>query len=84
MSEIRTSAIWFDSANGKDRVAGYYYDVPDTTPRAVVQISHGMCEYIGRYQDFADVYKRQSSNWSRNAFCARKKTLAGEKPQRTA
>ena len=49
MSEIRTSAIWFDSANGKDRVAGYYYDVPDTTPRAVVQISHGMCEYIGRY-----------------------------------
>lgn len=53
MSEIRTSAIWFNSANGKDRVAGYYYDVPDTTPRAVVQISHGMCEYIGRYQDFA-------------------------------
>ena len=53
MSEIRTSAIWFDSANGKDRVAGYYYDVPETAPRAVVQISHGMCEYIGRYQDFA-------------------------------
>lgn len=53
MSEIRTSAIWFDSADGHSRVAAYYYDCPDQKPRAVLQISHGMCEYIARYADFA-------------------------------
>ena len=53
MSEIRTSAIWFDSANAGDREAGYFYDLPGQTPCAVIQISHGMCEYIGRYQEFA-------------------------------
>ncbi len=53
MSEIRTSAIWFDSANAGDRVAVYFYDLPGQTPCAVIQISHGMCEYIGRYQEFA-------------------------------
>lgn len=53
MSEIQTSAIKFDSANGQNCVAAYYYDDGSNKPRAVVQISHGMCEYIERYKEFA-------------------------------
>ena len=48
MSEIQREDIWFDSSNGASRVAGFYYTCPSVPPRAVVQLSHGMCEYIGR------------------------------------
>ncbi len=42
----------YSSSNGKNTV---YYTVwtPDCTPRAIVQISHGMCEYIDRYDEIA-------------------------------
>ena len=53
MSEVLKSVINFPSANGKDTVTGYYYTCADTKPRCILQISHGMCEYIGRYDDFA-------------------------------
>jgi len=43
----------FLSADGKTDVH-YYVFTPDTTPRAILQISHGMCEYIGRYTHFAE------------------------------
>ena len=41
----------FLSSNGKDMVAYSVYE--PQRPRAVVQISHGMCEYMGRYDEFA-------------------------------
>ena len=41
----------FLSADGKTQLAAYQ-TTPDH-PHAMVQISHGMCEYIGRYKDFA-------------------------------
>ena len=34
-------------------VAAYIYE-PEIAPRAILQISHGMCEYIGRYENFAE------------------------------
>lgn len=43
----------FNSSNGTDKVAYYVY-TPAVKPKAVVQISHGMCEYIGRYEHFID------------------------------
>ena len=45
--------IWFSSADGRSKVAGYYYEASGSAPFCLVQISHGMCEYIGRYDDFA-------------------------------
>lgn len=45
--------IWFDSADGKNQVAAHLWHNPNTPPFCVVQISHGMCEYAGRYDDFA-------------------------------
>lgn len=41
----------FKSSNGTDNIAYYIY-TPVSKPRAVVQIVHGMCEYIARYEDF--------------------------------
>lgn len=58
MSEIQKSVIKFDSSNGKDQVVGYYYECPGVTPKCILQISHGMCEYIGRYDDFAGFMAR--------------------------
>lgn len=51
---FRKSTGFFDSSNGIDRIAYYIYCPENTAVRAVVQISHGMCEYIERYEDFAD------------------------------
>lgn len=43
----------FTSADGESRIAYSVWE-PRTAPSAVLQISHGMCEYIGRYADFAE------------------------------
>lgn len=50
------TAGFFESANGIDRVAYYIY-TPKETPWAILQLSHGMCEYIQRYEQvpFLDV-----------------------------
>lgn len=42
----------FLSADGKHRIHYFIYR-PEGAVKGVLQISHGMCEHIGRYQDFA-------------------------------
>lgn len=44
---------FFKSADGKNDVAYYIYTMEDVEPKAIVQISHGMQEYVGRYEDLA-------------------------------
>lgn len=46
------STFYFKSSNGVNNVACYLYVPAQTAPKAVVQISHGMCEYLARYEDF--------------------------------
>ena len=58
MSEIRKSVINFPSSNDTDTVAGYFYVSAEEKPKAILQISHGMCEYIERYEDFAEFMAR--------------------------
>lgn len=49
----------FLSHDGKSQVA-YYIFIPKTdAPRGVIQISHGMCEYVLRYEPFAREMCRQ-------------------------
>ena len=48
MPNYTKETIRFLSADGKTQVAGYYY-APET-PKAIIQISHGMCEYVERYE----------------------------------
>ena len=54
MSDLKTESISFKSSNGKDTIAGYIYTMPDIAPKAILQISHGMCEHIERYREFAE------------------------------
>lgn len=56
MSELCCEMISFPSSDGKNTVAGYLYTMPDVPVRAVLQLSHGMCEYIGRYKEMAAFY----------------------------
>lgn len=43
----------FTSSDGKTASAYEIYAPADCAVRAAVQVSHGMCEYVGRYADFA-------------------------------
>ncbi len=43
----------FDSANGIYKVHGKLVKPLDPDVKGIVQISHGMCEYIDKYDDFA-------------------------------
>ncbi|MDD3429058.1 MAG: alpha/beta fold hydrolase [Oscillospiraceae bacterium] len=53
MSMLKKNVL-YKSASGKDTVHGYVYTQEGVQPKAILQISHGMCEYIGRYEDFAE------------------------------
>jgi len=45
---------FFKSADKENNIAYYIYLPYGTKIKGVVQIVHGMCEYIERYEDFAD------------------------------
>ncbi len=51
MAEFALIRSSYPSANGRDTVAAFVWAPP--TPRAVVQIVHGMQEYVQRYAPFA-------------------------------
>lgn len=53
MLDLRTEDIRFKSSNGQNDVAAYIFTCENVQPKAILQISHGMCEYIGRYKEFA-------------------------------
>lgn len=44
---------FFPSCNGRTKDA-YYCWTPETPPKAVLQLSHGMCEYVERYEPLAE------------------------------
>lgn len=49
---MRKTEIFYHSANEIDEIHGVIWK-PEGDVRAVVQISHGMVEYINRYEEFA-------------------------------
>ncbi len=51
---MNIETIVYPSSGGRGRVSAALY-TPDEAaePKAILQISHGMCEYIGRYETFA-------------------------------
>lgn len=50
---IKKQSFYFDSSDGKSRVHGICWIPQGTTVKAVLQIAHGMVEYIDRYDEFA-------------------------------
>ena len=47
----KKSVDYFKSSSGTDNIAYYIYQ-PLINPKGVIQITHGMCEYIERYEEF--------------------------------
>lgn len=45
----------FLSADGTTQVAAFYYTPVASKPKAAIQLSHGMCEYICRYEPMFEV-----------------------------
>lgn len=45
--------FWFKSSNGKTMIHGVKWIPNDGGYKAILQISHGMCEHIMRYDEFA-------------------------------
>ncbi len=56
MNALKTTGE-FKSSDGIHQIRYYVY-APAEPPRAILQISHGMCEYIERYEEFADALCR--------------------------
>lgn len=54
----------FTSSDRRSEVAYYVYSPCETPPKAVIQLSHGMCEYVERYEAHAEFFCSQGF-----AFC---------------
>jgi alpha-beta hydrolase superfamily lysophospholipase len=59
MSELPCETLSFPSSDGHNTVAGYLYLPRVAAPRAVLQLSHGMCEYVQRYRQLAAFFAAQ-------------------------
>lgn len=52
---MKKETIYFDAASGEgNKIAGYFYPSNESNIKGVVQICHGMAEYIGRYEEFIE------------------------------
>lgn len=56
--ELSCEMIRYPSSDGRHTVAGYLYTMSGAVPRGVIQLSHGMCEYIGRYRALAEAFAK--------------------------
>lgn len=56
MSKLCCESICFPSSDTVHTVSAVIYSMPETPVRAVLQLSHGMCEYVRRYELMAEFY----------------------------
>ncbi len=59
MPDLQREEIRFPSADGVHTVAASMYTMPGVPVRAVLQLSHGMCEYVQRYRPMAQWYAQR-------------------------
>lgn len=50
--------FYYPSADGKTQIHALEW-LPETTPVAVLQVAHGVTEYIGRYEAFAEYFAKR-------------------------
>lgn len=53
MSEVMFEELTYPSSDGKSTVHAYLWAPVGAPPKAVIQLSHGMCEYVQRYDAWA-------------------------------
>ncbi|SCW64456.1 Lysophospholipase, alpha-beta hydrolase superfamily [Ruminococcaceae bacterium YRB3002] len=47
----KENVVFEASIGGGNKVQGYFYPTEEAQPKGVIQICHGMAEYIGRYEE---------------------------------
>ncbi len=58
---VKTEDFHFPAANGVDTIAAQVWYDDAAEPKWILQIVHGMCEYMGRYNDFAEFMARHGA-----------------------
>ncbi len=53
MADVKYREFTYASADGMAEIHAYVWAPASGTPRAVIQLSHGMCEYVQRYDAWA-------------------------------
>lgn len=56
---MRKETFTFDSRDGKSHIHAVRYTPDSAEPRAIIQIIHGMSEYVERYEPFAEYLTTQ-------------------------
>ncbi len=51
---MKKEKLYFDSTNGADKICYFKYS-PETEPKAIFQMAHGMAEYAERYEPLAEL-----------------------------
>ena len=51
---MRKEKLYFESTNGADRICYFKYS-PESAPKAIFQMVHGMAEYAERYEQLAEL-----------------------------
>ena len=51
---MRKEKLYFESTNGADRICYFKYS-PESAPKAIFQMVHGMAEYAERYEELAEL-----------------------------
>ena len=59
MNDVIFEQLNYPSADGRSTVHAYIWAPRDTEPRMILQISHGMCEYVERYDAWARRFAEQ-------------------------
>jgi len=67
----------FLSSDGKTEIAAYFYE-PNTPPRGVIQLSHGMCEHVTRYGAVAAFFTENGFVFCGNDHIGHGKSAARE------
>ena len=80
MWELNTESISLKSSNGVDTLSGVIWSVPQVKPRALIQISHGMCEYIQRYRPLAEYLAQRGFILFGNDHLGHGETSGQDKP----
>ena len=53
MNEVLFEELSYLGADGQSRIRGYIWAPAEGKPRAIIQLAHGMCEYVMRYEQWA-------------------------------
>ena len=70
----------FLSSDGKTQLHAMQW-LPEGTPRAVLQISHGVAEHIGRYDALPAISMSRGSPWWATTIWPRRLSAGGRNPR---